>query len=110
MFSPARDIALLLHVQALMRALPSSQAADLQELRVRVNDLRKFAVLNYVAVVKGVKKRNRHLRRTCGAAALPLAAVQLLSQQPFFTSTKLAAMSTQAELLAEVCSKTRVTT
>ena len=82
--------------------LTQAHPASLQTLRVEVNDLRKFAVLNYVAVVKGVKKRNRHLRKACGIVAMPLAAVPLLSDQPFFTSTRLAALSTQADLLAEV--------
>ena len=90
------------HSQELMAAVTAQPPAGLQAVRVEANALRKFAVLNYVAVVKAVKKRNRHLRRACGAGAEPLAAVQLLGSQPFFISTKLAALSTRADVLAEV--------
>lgn len=62
-----------------------------------MTELRKFAVLNYVAVNKAVKKRNRHL---AGAGSLHASA--LLSQQPFFTSPELAALQTRAEVLAQV--------
>ena len=34
---------------------------ELFQMRAEITDLRKFAVLNYVAVIKAVKKRNRHL-------------------------------------------------
>ena len=69
---------------------------------LRVTELRKFAVLNYVAVNKAVKKRNRHLAGSCGPHAAGLHASHLLSQQPFFTSPKLAALQTRAEVLAQV--------
>jgi predicted component of type VI protein secretion system len=78
-------------------------AAALSALRSEIQDLRKYAVLNYYAVVKAAKKRNRHLRAACGGAAVPpLRAVAVLSQQRFFTSPTLAALATQAEILEQV--------
>ena len=65
--------------------------------------LHSRAVLNYIAVIKAVKKRNRHIQAAVGAAADPqLRAVDLLSQQYFYTSPRLAALATQAELLSQV--------
>lgn len=73
-------------------------------LRAELRELRKWVALNYVAVVKAVKKRNRHLRGACAPGAVrPLSAVALLSTQHFFTSGTLAALSTRAEVLAQVC-------
>ncbi len=72
-------------------------------LRAELRELRKWVALNYVAVVKAVKKRNRHLRGACAPGAVrPLSAVALLSTQHFFTSGTLAALSTRAEVLAQV--------
>ena len=36
--------------------------AQLTMLRSELTDLRKFVVLNYIAVIKAAKKRNRHLK------------------------------------------------
>ena len=44
-----------------MRNMGGRAGAALPALRAEVTDLRKFVVLNYVAVIKAVKKRNRHL-------------------------------------------------
>lgn len=72
-------------------------------LRAELRELRKWVALNYVAVVKAVKKRNRHLRGACASDAVcPVSAVALLSTQHFFTSGTLAALSTRAEVLAQV--------
>ena len=60
--------------------------------------------LNYIAVIKSCKQRNRQL--SAGLAPLPvppLRAVELLSQQYFFTSSTLAQLSTEAEILLKVC-------
>ena len=76
--------------------------AEMDTYNLRVTELRKFVVLNYVAVNKAVKKRNRHLASACGGQAGALVASHLLSQQAFFTSPKLAALQTRAELLAQV--------
>lgn len=91
--------------QAMLAAVQSSpgSGAALHSLRAEVTDLRKFAVLNYIAVIKAVKKRNRHLGAKVGAAILqPLRALDLLSQQLFYTSPKLAQLYTQAEILSQV--------
>ncbi len=89
--------------QAAMRALQPGQAGALSAFAAELTDLRKYAVLNYVACIKAVKKRNRHLRAAVGpgAAGPPLRAVDLLSQQYFFTSPKLAALATRAEVLLQ---------
>ncbi len=89
--------------QAAMRALQPGQASALSAFAAELTDLRKYAVLNYVACIKAVKKRNRHLRAAVGASAAgpPLRAVDLLSQQYFFTSPKLAALATRAEVLLQ---------
>lgn len=53
-----------------------------------------------------MKKRNRHLATACAPRAVaPVRAVELLSQQYFFTSPKLAALATEAEILQKVCTK-----
>lgn len=41
---------------------PRPPPGALDELRGEIRDLRHYAVLNYIATVKAVKKRNRHLR------------------------------------------------
>ena len=41
------------------------------QFRSEVNDLRKFVVLNYIAVIKAFKKRNRHLQVTTHAQLAP---------------------------------------
>lgn len=84
-----------------MRNLQGRDAAVLAAFRAEVLELRKYAVLNSTAVVKAVKKRNRHLQHAVSGARL-LRATELLSQQHFFTSPKLAALSTHAEVLAKV--------
>ena len=90
-------------MQAAMRSLQPGQPGKLAAFSTELNDLRKYAVLNYVACIKAVKKRNRHLRAAVGEAAAgpPMRAIDLLSQQYFFTSPKLAALSTRAEVLSQ---------
>ena len=81
----------------------SPHSGALHALRSELTDVRKFAVLNYIAVIKAVKKRNRHLGARLGASSLkPLRALDLLNAQHFYTSPKLAALSTQAEILLQV--------
>jgi hypothetical protein len=83
----------------LQRGSPPALAA----FRSEVTDLRKFVALNYIAVIKACKKRNRHLLAASGSHSfIPLRAVDLLSQQYFFTSGKLASLATQAELMSQV--------
>ncbi|KAG1661655.1 hypothetical protein FOA52_007536 [Chlamydomonas sp. UWO 241] len=74
---------------------------QLRLLRVEVQELIKFVALNYVAVVKAIKKRNRHLAEHFGnAASTSLHALDLLGHEVFFTSPRLAALATQAEILS----------
>ena len=85
-----------------MQNLHDKDAACLATFRAEVLELRKYAVLNSTAAIKAVKKRNRHLRASLGSNAQIIRATDLLSQQHFFISSKLAALSTQAEILAQV--------
>lgn len=81
---------------------------DLFQIRADITDLRKFAVLNYVAVIKAVKKRNRHLGAKVSRAFVQLRAMDVLSMQYFYTSPKLARLATQAEILSQVPSFTQL--
>ena len=80
---------------------PSSLAVFIAELQA----LKKYATLNYIAVYKAVKKRNRHLAAANSDAAPNASgighrdAVSLLQEQKFFTSGRLAALVTRAEVL-----------
>ncbi len=87
-----------------MGTLQRGSPAALAAFRSEVTDLRKFVALNYIAVIKACKKRNRHLLATASGSHsfIPLRAVDLLSQQYFFTSGKLASLATQAELMSQV--------
>jgi RNA polymerase II subunit A small phosphatase-like protein len=95
----ALEAALAQHTDASSPALTTEQ---LTALREQIRQLIKFVALNYLAVVKAIKKRNRHCKVVFGdAAAGPaLHPLDLLRQEVFFTSPRLAALSTQAELLA----------
>ena len=96
---------------------PPSLAAPLAALRRDARALQRFAALNYVAVLKAVKKRDRRLAEAAGgaaAAALPPSAppssdsgaaprpdaLRALSSARFFSSTRLAAVATAAEVAA----------
>eukprot|EP00890_Picochlorum_soloecismus_P001835 jgi/Picsp_1/2652/NSC_00882-R1_ctd small phosphatase-like protein len=73
-------------------------------LKKEVRDLNKFVLLNYVAVVKAVKKRNRHIKSTLfegNGKVVSMKAVDILTSQYFFTSLKLAAMITRLEILSK---------
>jgi RNA polymerase II subunit A small phosphatase-like protein len=91
-------------------------------VRADISALIKFVALNYLAVVKAIKKRNRHFKAHFGEGAAAAAAQQqqqqaagqgqqrggfdplhpldLLSQEVFFTSNRLAALATRAEVLS----------
>ena len=90
-----------LRLQALLPQPDLATPAEMDAYNLRITELRKYVVLNYVACIKAVKKRNRHMAK-CGPAAGNLHATALLSRQPFFTSPRLAALQTQAEVLAQV--------
>ena len=73
-------------------------------LKKEVRDLNKYVLLNYVAVVKAVKKRNRHIKSTLSeidGSYVSMKAVDILTSQYFFTSLKLAAMITRLEILSK---------
>lgn len=97
--------ALAQHTDTSSPALTSEQ---LSALREQIRQLIKFVALNYLAVVKAIKKRNRHCRVVFGGAAAgpALHPLDLLRQEVFFTSPRLAALSTQAELLAAAAAAT----
>ena len=73
-------------------------------LKKEVRDLNKYVLLNYVAVVKAVKKRNRHIQSTSierNGNFVSMKAVDILTSQYFFTSLKLATMITRLEILSK---------
>ena len=51
-------------MQAILRDAQDTGDSSYAQFRSEVNDLRKFVVLNYIAVIKAFKKRNRHLQVT----------------------------------------------
>jgi len=85
---------------------------SLARVRTEAKALQRFASLNYVAVLKAVKKRDRRLSESGGsgdAAAAPPppldagaaprpAALRALARTRFFSSTRLAALATAAEV------------
>jgi len=75
-------------------------AAAVAALRPELQDLRKYVVLNYIAVVKAVKKRNRHLRAAL-PGAVSMRAVSILAAEYFYTSLRLAGLTTRAEIFAQ---------
>lgn len=88
---------------AQLEALPLLDAAEgLVQLRLEVQELTKYAVLNYMAVIKAVKKRNRRLAEVVGPTVTPLVALDLLQHQSFFTSKVLSQVATAATILEEV--------
>ena len=96
-------------LQALLPQRELATPAEMDAYNMRITVLRKYVVLNYVACIKAVKKRNRHLSQRYGPSAGTVHANALLSRQPFFTSPKLAALQTQAEVLAQVRSAKQLT-
>jgi len=57
--------------------------------------LRYFVVLNYIAVYKIIKKRNKIL-----SSSIPVDFLHILQDQPFYKSIKLARLTVKTELLA----------
>ena len=54
-----------LFLQAVLADSEHDSQSWFAQFRAEVTDLRKFVVLNYIAVIKAVKKRNRHLQVGC---------------------------------------------
>ncbi|KAJ9513226.1 hypothetical protein QJQ45_029513 [Haematococcus lacustris] len=85
-----------------LASLRKDHSQELEELRSDVQELIKFVALNYLAVVKAIKKRNRHLKESFGAeASTSLHALDLLIGEVFFTSPRLASLATEAEVLSQ---------
>jgi len=105
-------------IEALAAAPPGARDAQaLAQVRGDISALIKFVALNYLAVVKAIKKRNRHFKVSFGERSLrqqhqqqhyqqqqqgfdPLHPLDLLSQEVFFTSNRLAGLATRAEVLS----------
>jgi len=88
---------LALAVQA-AEVFPPAAETDVPALLQEIADLRRFAYLNYLAVVKAVKKRNRHLELAFGEAACEMQAATLLLPQAFFSSPLLSNLATRLEV------------
>lgn len=50
----------------------SPDSKQLSELRTQIRQLIKFVALNYLAVVKAIKKRNRHCKAGAASSAYTL--------------------------------------
>ena len=87
----------------LQAVMASVQPGMLAAVRAEVLVLRKYSILNATAVIKAVKKRNKHLGKAVGPSVRNVNATQLLSQQYFFASDEVAKLLTQAEIMAQVC-------
>ena len=80
-----------------LSTLDEEHAAALREfvdLCGELDLLRKYATINYLAVVKIVKKHDKH-----SPLQLKEAFAELVTMQPFYTSTQLAATFTHAQCL-----------
>lgn len=73
--------------------------ASVSKVRTEIQELIKFVALNYLSVVKAIKKRNRQLKAALGEDVESVHPMELLSQEVFFTSPRLATLATQAEVL-----------
>jgi len=73
--------------------------APLADFAAELRTLKKFVALNYIAVFKAVKKRNRRLAEALPGGVVPCQAAQLLGDQAFFTSGRLASLATHVEVL-----------
>lgn len=73
------------------------------DLKRDVLDLNKFVVLNYVAVIKAVKKRNKRIvTASLNAQRIHMMKpMEFLESQYFFTSLKLAGIKTRLDLIAQ---------
>ena len=96
-FFARKVVELALAVQA-AEVFPPAAATDVPALLQEIADLRRFAYLNYLAVVKAVKKRNRHLDLAFGEAACEMQAAALLLPQAFFSSPLLSNLATRLEV------------
>lgn len=75
---------------------PSNGSQDLDNLYEQVEQLRKYVVFNYMAVVKIVKKRNKKLSKF---KVRHLQSISFFINQPFYKTAKLAHLHHKLELL-----------
>jgi hypothetical protein len=76
--------------------------AALAECSKAIQDLTNFAALNYSAVLKAVKKRNRRLQMACGDTVVTAPTRDFLVNRHFFASRELAMIIDSSHVLAEV--------
>lgn len=75
----------------------------LAKARQSIQEITNFAALNYSAVLKAVKKRNRRLQLACGDSAITAASYDFLADKSFFKSTTLAQVLQSSQSLSQVC-------
>lgn len=75
----------------------------LANARQSIQEITNFAALNYSAVLKAVKKRNRRLQLACGDSAITAASYDFLADKSFFRSTTLAQVLQSAQSISQVC-------
>jgi hypothetical protein len=78
------------------------KAIALAEIRRAIQDLTNFAALNYSAVLKAVKKRNRRLQMACGDSVVTAPTRDFLVGRRFFASRQLANIIDASHVLTEV--------
>lgn len=101
-FYDALEAQLLQQLEASNGHAGSNAPEHLSRLHQQVQDLTKYAALNYVAVLKAIKKRNRRLRDACGDQVVTVAPYSILKHQAFFTSRRLPRITQRAKELHEV--------
>lgn len=74
----------------------------LAKARQSIQETTNFAALNYSAVLKAVKKRNRRLQLACGDSAITAASYDFLADKSFFKSTTLAQVLQSSLSISEV--------
>jgi hypothetical protein len=89
-------------LKELQSSEPSHVLPGLAMLRENLQELTKYAALNYVAVLKAVKKRNRRLRDACGDQVVTVAPFSVLHNQAFFTAAELQDIGSAAVALDPV--------
>lgn len=80
----------------------ADKIAALAEIRMGIQDLTNFAALNYSAVLKAVKKRNRRLQMACGDSVVTAPTRDFLVGRRFFASSELAKIVDASHALTQV--------
>lgn len=76
--------------------------AALAKIRQGIQDLTNFAALNYSAVLKAVKKRNRRLQMACGDSVVTAPTRDFFVGRRFFASGQLAKIVDISHSLTQV--------